>query len=115
MNENNYNEDYRRKHMINYPIDNILKFDDFIYHKPIHHVDNHHKHVNIKKKYHHLKRPILTMLNPWIKYGKKEARMYGIDHALREISAISYLMGMGYGERQAHKIVESWEINEKFY
>jgi hypothetical protein len=45
----------------------------------------------------------------------KEAPYTSYIHALREVAAITYLMGMGYPPMIARQIVESWEINESFY
>ena len=62
----------------------------------------------------HYKQKVLYEIDPIVKYGLKEAQYTSNQHALREIAAISYLMGMGYESRVARQIVESWEINEVF-
>jgi len=62
----------------------------------------------------HYKHKVLYEINPIVKHGLKEAKYTSYQHALREIAAISYLMGMGYDSSTATQIVESWEINESF-
>ena len=62
-----------------------------------------------------LKHMVLGKVEHFVHYGLHEAKHTSYVHALREVAAIAYLMGMGYDPRMAHKIVESWEINEQFY
>ncbi|MBU5267324.1 hypothetical protein [Virgibacillus proomii] len=62
----------------------------------------------------HLKQNVLTNIEPIVQYGLKEAQYTSYSHALRESSAISYLMGAGYDPMIARQIVESWEVNETF-
>lgn len=68
----------------------------------------HHSH-------HPLKHMVLSAVEPIAQYGLKEAHHTSYIHALREVAAITYLMGMGYNPVTARQIVESWEINETFY
>jgi hypothetical protein len=62
-----------------------------------------------------LKHHTLSTVEPIVQYGLKEAKVTSYPHAMREIAAISYLIGKGYDPRIAHQIVESWEVNEVFY
>jgi hypothetical protein len=62
-----------------------------------------------------LKHMVLSKVEPFVPYGLHEAKHTSYVHALREVAAIAYLMGMGYAPNMAHKMVESWEINEQFY
>lgn len=61
-----------------------------------------------------IKMEVSNIVRPLAEYGLKEKRFTSFYHALMEVSAISYLMGKGYDSKTAHRIVESWEINEKF-
>jgi len=70
------------------------------------------KHYN--QNFMHMKNDVLHILHPWVKYGLHEGSKYGMEHAMTEVSAISYLIGKGYNPEMAHMIVESWEKNEKF-
>ncbi|XEC97640.1 hypothetical protein AB6A23_12750 [Paenibacillus tarimensis] len=63
----------------------------------------------------HLKHYVLSTVEPFVQYGLREAQFTSYPHAFREIAAITYLMGMGYNSAEAHRIVESWEVNEVFY
>lgn len=56
----------------------------------------------------------LMIVSPLVDYGIKEAQYTGIPHAMTEVALIAYLMGAGYDMHTAHRIVESWEINETF-
>lgn len=56
----------------------------------------------------------LAVIDPLVHYGLAEARYTSYPHAMREVTAIAYLLGMGYDPRTAHHIVESWEENEYF-
>lgn len=58
---------------------------------------------------------VLNSIEPFVQYGLKEAQYTSYPHALREVAAITYLMGMGYEPMTARQIVESWEVNEMFY
>ncbi|MEH7402901.1 MULTISPECIES: hypothetical protein [Bacillaceae] len=51
---------------------------------------------------------ILTLINPAVSHGLKEAQQLGYQHALTEAVAIGYLMGKGYDYNTAWKTVESW-------
>lgn len=62
-----------------------------------------------------LKHHTLSMVEPIVQYGLKEAKFTSHQHAMREVAAISYLIGRGYNPEIAHQIVESWEVNEVFY
>jgi hypothetical protein len=64
---------------------------------------------------HQLKHHILSTVEPIVQYGLKEAQFTSNLHSMREVAAISYLIGKGYDLRTAHQIVESWEVNEVFY
>lgn len=63
----------------------------------------------------HLKNRVLSAVAPVLQYGMKEAMYTSHHHAMTEVAAITYLMGMGYDPRMARQIVESWEIDEAFY
>lgn len=62
-----------------------------------------------------LKQETLSQVQPWVQYGLNEAQKTSIPHAMMEVVAIAYLMGKGYDPRTAHRMVESWEINEMLY
>ncbi|WP_378932342.1 hypothetical protein [Metabacillus herbersteinensis] len=64
--------------------------------------------------YPHLKPQILNMIDPFVKYGLKEAKATSYEHALQEVAAITYLIGKGMDPHTAYLTVESWEINEMF-
>jgi hypothetical protein len=64
---------------------------------------------------HHLKQETLSQAAPWVKYGLKEAKYTSVSHAMTEVAAIAYLIGKGYDPMTAHRIVESWEVDEMFY
>jgi hypothetical protein len=66
------------------------------------------------QKYMHLKRPTLNLVRPWVRYGMNEAKYTSMEHAMTEVAAITYLIGKGYNQKDAHYIVESWEKNEQF-
>lgn len=59
---------------------------------------------------------ILQLVEPVVRYAAYEQKVEGagIQHTIREVAAISYLMGRGLPFAQARQIVESWEIDEKF-
>ncbi len=57
---------------------------------------------------------VLSRVRPWVEYGLREARRTGFRHAMTEVAAIAYLMGQGYDQHTAHRIVESWEVDERF-
>lgn len=80
-----------------------------------HHYNPYHLNQNPHHNPHHLKHTVLSAVEPFVQYGLKEAQYTSYPHALREVAAITYLMGMGYQPMTAHQIVESWEINETFY
>ncbi len=57
---------------------------------------------------------LLIKVRPWVEYGLREAQTTGFRHAMTQVTLITYLMGMGYDQHTAHRLVESWEIDEKF-
>lgn len=62
-----------------------------------------------------LKQQTLSTVEPIVQYGLKEAQVTSNLHAMREVAAISYLIGRGYDLQTAYQVVESWEVNEVFY
>ncbi|KKK36081.1 hypothetical protein WQ57_21400 [Mesobacillus campisalis] len=62
-----------------------------------------------------LKHHTMTTVGTAVKYGLQEAKVTSYQHAMLEVAAISFLMGKGYNFQTARQIVESWEVNEKFY
>lgn len=77
---------------------------------PYHHHYQQYPRLNLT----HYKQKVLYEIEPIVKHGLKGAKYSSTQHALREIAAISYLMGMGYDSSIARQIVESWEINKSF-
>ncbi|SDI15396.1 hypothetical protein [Alteribacillus bidgolensis] len=75
----------------------------------------HHMDQNPYHNPHQLKHMVLNTVEPVVQYGLKEAQYTSYKHALREVAAITYLMGMGYNPMAARQMVESWEVNETFY
>ncbi|MEC1260978.1 hypothetical protein P9D34_11015 [Bacillus swezeyi] len=63
----------------------------------------------------HLKPVTLCTVAPFVHYGLNEAQATSYHHAMEEVAAMAYLMGMGMDPHTAYCTVESWEINEKFY
>lgn len=59
-------------------------------------------------------RSIMKCIMPLINYGIYESVEDGVRHGITEVALIAYLMGMGYDDDYARKIVESWEVDEKF-
>lgn len=59
---------------------------------------------------------VLRLVEPVVRYAAYEQQVEGasIRHTIREVAAIAYLMGRGLPFPQARRIVESWEIDEKF-
>ncbi|AXI08115.1 hypothetical protein CV093_03755 [Oceanobacillus sp. 143] len=55
-----------------------------------------------------LQQQTLTIINPAVSHGLREAQHLGFQHALTEAVAIGYLMGRGYGYHTAWRMVESW-------
>ncbi|MDI5789241.1 hypothetical protein PO124_14865 [Bacillus licheniformis] len=51
----------------------------------------------------------------FVHYGLNEAQATSYHHAMEEVAAMAYLMGMGMNPHLAYCTVESWEINETFY
>jgi hypothetical protein len=84
-----------------------------------HHINQVHNLYHYQQQYlmpqSELKHHTLSTVEPIVQYGLKEAQVTSYPHAMREIAAISYLIGKGYAPRIAHQIVESWEVNEVFY
>lgn len=74
----------------------------------------HHMNQNPHLSHHYLKQMVLGTVEPIAQYGLKEAQHTSYIHALREVAAISFLMGMGYDSVTARQMVESWEMNETF-
>ncbi|MBZ5751064.1 MULTISPECIES: hypothetical protein [Metabacillus] len=64
--------------------------------------------------YPHLKPQVLNYIDPFVKYGLKEATATSYEHALQEVAAMSYLLGKGMDPHTAYLTVESWEMNEMF-
>lgn len=62
-----------------------------------------------------LKNQTLMAVKPWVQYGLNEAKHTSYMHAMTEVAAVSYLIGMGYPPQTAYQMVESWEKNEKYY
>jgi hypothetical protein len=58
--------------------------------------------------YPRLRDETLTIVEPWVRHGLWEAQAISLEHALREVAAVSYLIGRGYYPAVAHQIVESW-------
>lgn len=56
----------------------------------------------------------LMRVRPLVRYGLREAQYTGVRHAMTEVALIAYLMGMGYDYNVAYRLVESWEIDERF-
>lgn len=56
----------------------------------------------------------LRIVEPFVQYGLHEAQYTSVEHAMREVAAITYLIGRGYDPKTAHRIVESWEVDERF-
>lgn len=56
----------------------------------------------------------LRQVCPLVRYGLFEARRTGVRHAMTEVALVSYLMGMGYDCQTAYRMVESWEVDERF-
>jgi hypothetical protein len=61
-----------------------------------------------------LKPQVLSSINPFVKYGLKEASATSYKHALQEVAAMTYLLGKGMDPHTAYLTVESWEMNEMF-
>lgn len=79
---------------------------------PYHHNPYHNQYPYYS---HNIKEETLMIVEPYVRYGLKEAKHTSYPHAMREIAAISYLIGKGYDPRMAYQMVESWELNEMFY
>jgi hypothetical protein len=56
----------------------------------------------------------IMRVSPAVDRGVREAERTSVKHAMTEVALISFLMGMGYDYSTAHRLVESWEINEMF-
>jgi len=61
-----------------------------------------------------IKNETLMIVEPYVQYGLKEAKHTSYAHAMREVAAISFLLGRGYDPNTAYRMVESWELNETF-
>nr|WP_035099897.1 hypothetical protein [Aneurinibacillus terranovensis] len=81
----------------------------------MYHHSHHFHYAGPPYEFHHLKRETLRAIAPYVRYGLNEAKFTSLAHALREVAAMSYLYGKGYDPHVAHQMVESWEIDEKFY
>ncbi|WLV25340.1 hypothetical protein QR721_03675 [Aciduricibacillus chroicocephali] len=64
--------------------------------------------------HHGLMHRVLMETEPVVRHGLMEAQHTSVMHAMREVAAMSYLMGMGYCYADARRMVESWECNETF-
>lgn len=64
--------------------------------------------------YLHLKNPTLQAVKPFVNYALQEAKATSYEHAITEVAAMTYLMGMGFDPQTAYFTVESWEVNETF-
>ncbi|MBS4190541.1 hypothetical protein KHA94_10135 [Bacillus sp. FJAT-49705] len=64
--------------------------------------------------YRDIKSETLSAVKPFVDYGLIEAAFTSYSHAMTEVAAIAYLLGKGYDPKTAYKMVESWEVNEKF-
>ncbi|SMO92332.1 hypothetical protein [Melghirimyces algeriensis] len=63
-----------------------------------------------------MKETTLRTVEPFVKYGLEEAKKTSYEHAMREIAAMSFLVGRGYDPQNAYRTVESWEVEEgRFY
>ncbi|MBD0380127.1 hypothetical protein [Paenibacillus sedimenti] len=63
---------------------------------------------------HTLRNYVLESIYPVVQYGLHEKKYTSVTHSMFEVAAITYLMGRGYDFHTAHRIVESWEVNESF-
>jgi hypothetical protein len=63
---------------------------------------------------HQLRHFVLASVAPVVQYGLYEMTYTSPRHAMFEVAAITYLMGRGYDFHTAHRIVESWEVDEAF-
>ena len=61
-----------------------------------------------------MKPQVLNYIDPFVKYDLKEATATSYGHALKEVAAMSYLLGKGMDPHTAYLTVESWEMNEMF-
>lgn len=63
-----------------------------------------------------LAQQVLSQVRPLVQYAAYEQQVEGgsPSHTILEVAAIAYLMGRGLPFRQARRLVESWEVNEKF-
>lgn len=59
---------------------------------------------------------VLSAVSPLVQYAIREQVVEGasLGHAIREVTAIAYLMGRGLSFQRARELVESWEVGEKF-
>ncbi|PZE22834.1 hypothetical protein [Paenibacillus xerothermodurans] len=57
---------------------------------------------------------VLSAVAPAVLHGLYELPRTSPEHALYQVSAISFLMGRGFDFPTAHHIVESWEDGEAF-
>ncbi|MBA9028438.1 hypothetical protein [Peribacillus huizhouensis] len=61
-----------------------------------------------------MKHQVLSTIDPFVKYGLKEAKAISYEHALQEVAAMTYLIWKGMDPHNAYLTVESWENNETF-
>jgi hypothetical protein len=61
-----------------------------------------------ESQFYNLMEETLTVVEPWVQHGLREAEAISTEHALREAAAVTYLIGRGYYPPVAHQIVESW-------
>jgi hypothetical protein len=45
--------------------------------------------------YHNLMYETLAVVEPWVRHGLREAQVISTEHALRQATAITYLVGKG--------------------
>ncbi|MCS1351646.1 hypothetical protein [Mechercharimyces sp. CAU 1602] len=57
----------------------------------------------------------LKLVEPFVQYGLYEATYCSVEQVLREVAAISYLLGQGYDPNTAYSIVESWGIKRQHH
>ncbi|WP_096190552.1 hypothetical protein [Evansella halocellulosilytica] len=68
-------------------------------------MNNHHHH---HPHHHHEAQETLSIIEPAVSHGLREAQHLGFEHALREAVAIGYLMGRGQDFQTAWNTVEAW-------
>lgn len=56
----------------------------------------------------------IMQVMPAVRHSLREARPVSVKHAVTEAALIAYLVGRGYDQNTAVRIVEYWERNECF-